>query len=111
MSKAKNTLETIGHYYGTVRRVGHTHTAIEGLKDSEKAIFVVGSEKSSQFFKNLLPKGVRTVSINAINPSLRGHNSPLIFDNEATFQLCRMALEEINRLEKKLEDIESIIQS
>jgi hypothetical protein len=104
MSKAKDTLEIIGQYYGTVRRVGHTHTAIEGLKDSEKAIFVVGSHASGQHFKNHLPKGVKTISINSIDPTLRGYNLPMVFDNEATFQLCKMALQEINSLDKIIDE-------
>jgi hypothetical protein len=104
MSRTKNTLEAIGHYYGTVRRVGHTHTAIEGLKDSEKAIFVVSSHASGQHFKNRFPKGVKTISINSIDPALRGHNLPMVFDNEATFQLCKMAVNEISDLEEIVHD-------
>ena len=103
-SKAKNTLEEIGHYYGIVRRVGHTHTAIEGLKESERAIFVVGSHASGQHFKDRLPKGVKTISINSIDHSLRGCNLPMVFDNEATFQLCKMAANEIDNLENTIEE-------
>jgi hypothetical protein len=111
MSKAKDTLEIIGQYYGTVRRVGHTHTAIEGLKESEKAIFVVGSLASGMHFKNRLPEGVKTISINSIVPALHGRNLPMVFDNEATFQLCTMALNEINDLEEIVDDYHLKIRS
>jgi len=102
----KKTLSAVSQYLGFTRRVGHTHTMINGIINNDKSVMVVvPTMDMGRHIKPLIKKDDSIITLTSIDNSLRGHNRPIVFDNTAIFSICTGALDEINRLERSILDL------
>jgi hypothetical protein len=93
-------LESYVRYYGTNRGVGHTTATIQGAKKS-KAIVLCHSEQYARELNN--SKGVITLKYTEAD-RLRGHTSPILWDNAAIQDIFSHSLERIRHLDKFLRE-------
>jgi hypothetical protein len=91
--------------YYTQREVGHSTLVKEGLYHYQGDMFlVVNTMKEAQQF-NTNPKDV--ISLNNMD-KLRGHNRPLIFDNNAMVTIISESMDTILKQEKIIADFKNM---
>jgi hypothetical protein len=111
--KIKEKLQEIVQYFGVNRQVGHTTTMLHGtLDNTEPVVIIAHNQTGVNHIKNITKKTDKVVSLESLNSSLKGHRSPLVFDNAALHLLLLDSLGEISSLElnvreekEKMEDL------
>lgn len=107
MKNIKIVLEQFLHYYETTRHSGHTHTMVDGVRDSNGCIVVSTNSLMSNLIDKLVNNSnVKHLSLSRIDTSegyeLLGNQKPLAFDNSALFDIFSSALQKIEQLETDL---------
>ena len=98
----RDQLNEIKIYYELTRPSNHTTAMLNGVKQSNSSIIIVHNLSYSKEIKKELPYPEKVVfsSIHSTN-GLRGHKQPLFIDHIAMWELCRAAIDEIDRLKSK----------
>lgn len=94
----KKQLENLLAYYTTTPRVGHTTTMIQGAKNVNSVIILVGHATHAKNMHWAAP-GADFVPLDNL-AKLQGRKQPLLIDNFAMTSLLSSALQEIERLER-----------
>jgi hypothetical protein len=99
----KPTLELLLAYYRSTRGVGHTKALLVGAVDSD---CVVLTDRSGTILSP--KKELALSSVNLIH-ALIGNRRPMLLDNSATMLLLEAAIDEISKLERKVERLQKQI--
>lgn len=94
----KKQLENLLAYYATTPRVGHTTAIIQGAKNVNSVIILVGHAAHAKNMHWAAP-GADFVPLDNLD-KLQGRKQPLLIDNFAIATLLSESLKEIERLEK-----------
>ena len=99
----KNVLYNILNYFSDTRGVGHTETALNGVKNTDECFMMVSDNKQT---KDILRRNSELVG-KIISFShfefnkLRGVRKPLVFDNYVLTIIFNQSLNRIQELEKE----------
>jgi len=96
------------------RRIGHTHTLLNGTINNDSPVIIVTNFKNSEgLFKSPLEKKKDIImSLSGIvNGGLRGCQKPMVIDNAALTVLCGAAAEKIENLEESYKLLVNIIDN
>jgi hypothetical protein len=99
----KQRLEDLRNYYATTRQCGHTTVMVRGAQNVDTVAILAASHNHARILKQLAPKA-DCISLYATT-ALRGMRKPLLVDNHTMHVLLSDALEEIERLEKRVSDL------
>ena len=77
-------------YFETTRQVGHTYTAMNGVKNNHKALLVCAHQLHAKQIGN---QGI------SINTSMIGKKNPVVFDNYTIYEILVKSLTE--RIDKQ----------
>lgn len=108
----KKKLDEIRRYYIYNRQVGHTYTVLNGVINNDKpVILLTHTENMRRFFKPLLKKEDRIISLDHISGTgaLMGYKYPMVIDNAAMIDLCCDALRYIDELETENDQLRNKI--
>lgn len=103
--KIKNLLEDLKRYFVATRKCGHTQAMLQVAQNVDSVVILTASVKHSIQLKKQAPKSTR-ITLDTPN-ALRGLCQPLLIDNEAMELIIRGALEEIERLERRVAELTS----
>lgn len=99
----KQRLEDIRNYYMTARQCGHTTAMVKGAQNVDSVAILAASHDHARILKQLAPNAD---CISLYTPTaLRGMRRPLLVDNHTMHVLLSDALQEIERLEKRVSDL------
>ena len=99
----KLILETLLSYYTNARRVGHTDRLVSAAKEVDKPTLVLaGTANDATYLKDLGVDAFAAMD-ERLYLHLIGTNKPLLVDNSAMVALLSASLDEINKLERKIE--------
>ena len=97
--KIKEKLQAICQYFQTNRRVGHTQTMLRGAENVLDCIIIAADRNHAMDLWRKNSK-LKIICLSEYGSDfLRGHKSPLVFDNRALHVLAGAAWAEITRLE------------
>lgn len=101
MSLIKAMLDDVVFAFSRSRQVGHSKTAIEAVKATEGARLVVSGIRLAKDWSKRY--GIKAVTVADLSPF--PGEGVLIFDNHAIVELCKMAVNEIDGLQKQNRDM------
>lgn len=112
--KIKRTLQILLDFFRSERGVGHTTAVMNGAASVPRCLVVA---PTMQYGENLVAQakeagadGITVISLTTLEPSLLGwKNTAIAFDNEALVQLFGAALAEIDRQERRVNQLKSLI--
>lgn len=107
-------LQALLQYYVTNRQVGHTTAMLRGANNT-KCTVIVAREHNYRRLMDLQQKRKKGKKYNATtlagveHGNLLGHREPIVFDNEALWELFGAAHKRITELENKIESIKIVV--
>jgi len=97
LEKFEGIIDGLLYYYNKNIGVGHTYTMLNGVKNNDKEIIILGSTKEKikhhvVRIKNAIPMSIQSPE------SLLGYNHPLAIDNDAMWWLLSEMKLHLNEL-------------
>jgi hypothetical protein len=102
----KQRLEDLRNYYAATRQCGHTTAMVRGAQNVDTVAILAASQDHARTLKQMAPKA-DCISLYAPT-ALRGMRKPLLVDNHTMHVLLSDALQEIERLEKRVSDLSNV---
>ena len=102
MIQITRILNSLVEHYGRTRQAGHTTLMLEGaMHYARPFVIVAGDQNSAQQFRPLT-----TVSLHRLEGGLADGPGPIAFDNYALWTIFDEALREIERLKRRVKELE-----